>query len=222
VVVLGAQPVTADYYPVLARAVSGLPNNSAEARQELYAQARAIIIEQFRRQDGDMPSPRAVHERAALENAIRRIEAESQPIPPDQESLAKILAALETRERSGGPRKPAYAGVNGVKTRAGAASRDAAVVRLRKTNKAGDLGALPNWLGVMFFGITYTVAAVACIGLVYVRGSVWVAKGTIGYPILLIAILALLSFFVVLPRFVLRKRSGEDSPDSAATLRRRR
>jgi hypothetical protein len=32
-----------DYYPVIARAVSRLGNNSSEARQALYGQARAFL-----------------------------------------------------------------------------------------------------------------------------------------------------------------------------------
>ena len=37
----------ADYYPVLAHAVSKLPNNDARTRRDLYEQARGILIEKL-------------------------------------------------------------------------------------------------------------------------------------------------------------------------------
>ena len=38
----------ADYYSILARAVSRLATNNAQTRQELYEYARAILIAQLR------------------------------------------------------------------------------------------------------------------------------------------------------------------------------
>ncbi len=117
----------ADYYPILARAVSSLPHNDTEARRDLYTRARAIIAEQLRGRGQQDAATEATREQAALETAIRKIEAETRPIrtrmtakpvaprPPAQSaavpdaqqranntarSLAKILQAVEADETS--------------------------------------------------------------------------------------------------------------------------
>ena len=67
----------ADYYPVLARAVSRLAINDAQARREVYERAQTIVIAELRRQDLQISAPEIMRELAALETAIRRVEAES-------------------------------------------------------------------------------------------------------------------------------------------------
>ena len=67
----------ADYYPVLARAVSRLAINDAEARREVYERAQTIVIAELRRQDPRKSAPEIMRELAALETAIRRVEVES-------------------------------------------------------------------------------------------------------------------------------------------------
>lgn len=66
----------ADFYPLLTRAVSKLPVDSPHERQELYDQARAILLKQLRGNDGAVTAPSVVRQQASLEAAIRRIEAE--------------------------------------------------------------------------------------------------------------------------------------------------
>src|SRR5262245_37533324 len=68
--------MTADYYPILARAVSRLPTNNAEARQELYERARTILLTQLGRKK--IAELGAVGERVILETAILKVEAEAQ------------------------------------------------------------------------------------------------------------------------------------------------
>lgn len=117
----------ADYYPVLARAVSSLPHNDAQARTELYARARTIVAEQLRQRDLKDPVWEMWREQASLDAAIRRVEAESRTghqisangkpvtLPPQQhvttadpqerakttaKSLTKILQAVQSEETS--------------------------------------------------------------------------------------------------------------------------
>src|SRR5262245_16372236 len=68
--------MTTDYYPILSRAVSRLPTNSAQARQELYERARTILLTQLGRRE--IAELGAVGERVMLETAILKVEAEAQ------------------------------------------------------------------------------------------------------------------------------------------------
>jgi hypothetical protein len=69
-------PMAADYYSILARAVSRMPTNNAQARQELYQHARTILLTQLGRQE--ISELGAVGERVILETAIFKVEAEAQ------------------------------------------------------------------------------------------------------------------------------------------------
>lgn len=71
----------ADYFPILARAVSGLATNNAQARQELYEHARTVFIAQLRRQDPQLSTLETIRQSIAFETAILRVEAESQSMP---------------------------------------------------------------------------------------------------------------------------------------------
>ncbi|WP_332118149.1 hypothetical protein [Azorhizobium caulinodans] len=66
----------ADYYPLLVRAISGLPQNTAEARKVVYDRARAALLKQLRSVDPPLPEGEIGRERLSLEEAIRRIEKE--------------------------------------------------------------------------------------------------------------------------------------------------
>jgi len=67
----------ADYYPILARAVSRLATNNAQARQEVYEHARTILVAQLRSQDPELSALNIMSERVALEGAILRAETVS-------------------------------------------------------------------------------------------------------------------------------------------------
>ncbi|MFD1333735.1 hypothetical protein ACFQ4O_17155, partial [Methylopila musalis] len=73
----------ADYYPVLSRAVAGLPANTGENRRAVYERARAAIIRQLRSIDPPLSEEDISRERMQLEDAIRRIEDEQQPKPAE-------------------------------------------------------------------------------------------------------------------------------------------
>jgi hypothetical protein len=203
-----------DYYPVLARAVSRLPANTAQARLELYGRARTIVIDELHRKDSQKSASVIVREQAAFEMAVRRVEAESfsgrgqtnnrRPLAPPPKnratvadpvaqtkatasSLAKILHELQ-------PDAPAPA-----------PSHDSGFGDHRTSNTAEEFGGMLNSLGVMLLGITYLAGVMSFVGVVYIRGLMWVAAGVIAYPVLLIVIAVILCLFIVPPWAIFRK-----------------
>ncbi|MFS8036335.1 hypothetical protein ACI7BZ_05085 [Xanthobacter sp. AM11] len=66
----------ADYYPLLVRAISSLPQKTAENRRAVYDRARTALMRQLRSVDPPLPEGEITRERMGLEEAIRRLEAE--------------------------------------------------------------------------------------------------------------------------------------------------
>src|SRR5262249_47364867 len=73
--VLGA-PSMADYYPVIARAVSRLPSKTDEARHSIYERARTALRENLRRHDPPLSTAELATQQFALQAAISRVEIE--------------------------------------------------------------------------------------------------------------------------------------------------
>jgi hypothetical protein len=90
-VIVDEQKGMADYYPLISRAVGALDKPSKEARRALYDRARATLAEQVRRVDPPLSETDLEHERLALEDAIRRVDADATL------SEAKIAKGLETQ-----------------------------------------------------------------------------------------------------------------------------
>jgi hypothetical protein len=67
----------ADYYPLISRAVAGLDKNSGEARRVVYERARSALLAQLRGVTPALNESDITRERLALEEAIRKVEAES-------------------------------------------------------------------------------------------------------------------------------------------------
>ena len=67
----------ADYYPLIARAVAGLDKNTGEARRALYERARTALVAQLRGVQPALSETDITRERLALEEAIRKVEAEA-------------------------------------------------------------------------------------------------------------------------------------------------
>jgi hypothetical protein len=67
----------ADYYPLIARAVAGLEKNTGEGRRVLYERARQALVTQLRGVTPALSESDVTRERLALEEAIRKVEAES-------------------------------------------------------------------------------------------------------------------------------------------------
>jgi hypothetical protein len=201
----------ADYYPVLARAVSSLPQDNAQARLELYERARTIVTEQLRERAPRKSVAETMREQAAFETAVRRVEAEAQGrTEATARRLATILQDLqpyETRigkpESSGRlPTKNANVQVAIVPPNAIGTSDN------RGADAAVELGRMPNSLGAMLFGIAYIVAATAFTAVTYIRASVWVHEGVIGYPVLLAVVAITFCLFIVAPLAIFRKTSN--------------
>jgi hypothetical protein len=86
-----------DYHPLIARAVEGLERSTGEARRALYERARNALVTQLRSVDPPLSESEITKERLALEDAIRKVEADAArkaraeqrtpaaPLPPRRE-----------------------------------------------------------------------------------------------------------------------------------------
>src|SRR5437016_3531794 len=87
----------ADYYPLIARAVAGLDKNTGDGRRALYERARTALVAQLRSVEPALNETDITRERLALEEAIRKVEAESarkaRTEPPRAESRVRALDA---------------------------------------------------------------------------------------------------------------------------------
>ncbi len=66
----------ADYYSLLAKAVAGLPESTAEARHAIYERARGALFGQLRKLDPPVPEEAIEREARALELAVAQLETE--------------------------------------------------------------------------------------------------------------------------------------------------
>ena len=66
-----------DYHPLIARAVDGLAKNTGDARRALYERARSALVAQLRGVQPALSESDITKERLALEEAIRKVEAEA-------------------------------------------------------------------------------------------------------------------------------------------------
>jgi hypothetical protein len=79
-----------DYQPLIARAVEGLGKSTGEARRGLYERARSALVTQLRAVDPPLSESDITRERLALEEAIRKVEA-------DAARKARLEARTESR-----------------------------------------------------------------------------------------------------------------------------
>ena len=73
----------ADYYPLLAKAVSGLKTSTPEARGAIYERARKALLGQLRSMQPPAPESAIEREAKALDEAVARLELEFAPAAPD-------------------------------------------------------------------------------------------------------------------------------------------
>jgi hypothetical protein len=100
----------ADYYPLIAKAVSGLEKSTGEARRALYDRARTALLAQLRGVEPALSEPDITRERLALEEAIRKVEAEaarrSRSDPPPGRPEARQEPRPEPRPELRPERRP--------------------------------------------------------------------------------------------------------------------
>jgi hypothetical protein len=76
----------ADYHPLISRAVAGLDKNTGENRRVLYERARAALVNQLRSIEPALDESDITRERLALEEAIRKVEADAAKRARDDET----------------------------------------------------------------------------------------------------------------------------------------
>src|SRR3954471_5012803 len=91
----------ADYHPLISRAVAGLEKSTGENRRVLYERARAALVNQLRSVEPALSETDITRERLALEEAIRKVEAEAarRPRQESPEPLANAVQPLPRFER---------------------------------------------------------------------------------------------------------------------------
>jgi len=94
----------ADYHPLIARAVAGLPKNTGEERRALYERARQALVTQLRSVQPALEESEITRERLALEEAIRKVEAES--ARQAREAARPVVKHPEISRREEAPRPP--------------------------------------------------------------------------------------------------------------------
>jgi hypothetical protein len=100
----------ADYYPLIARAVTGLDKSTGEARRALYERARTALVTQLRGVEPALGEADITRERLALEEAIRKVEAEAarrpRPEAPEPARFEPPPAPPPPESRSAGTPPP--------------------------------------------------------------------------------------------------------------------
>jgi hypothetical protein len=111
----------ADYYPLIAKAVTGLEKSTGEARRAVYERARTALVAQLRNMTPPLSESEITRERLALEESIRKVEAEAArrmrtepkseppPKPPDPPPRSEDPPP-SSRRNDGGPSTPPSAG----------------------------------------------------------------------------------------------------------------
>src|ERR1700687_829463 len=96
----------ADDYPLISRAVAGLEKNNGENRRALYERARGALLAQLRGVTPALNESDITRERLALEESIRKVEAESARQFVETPRQQQPPAAPNTRKPEARPAEP--------------------------------------------------------------------------------------------------------------------
>ncbi|MGC2141642.1 MAG: hypothetical protein WA620_08675, partial [Methylovirgula sp.] len=89
----------AEYYPLLAKAIAGLPNSTLESRRAVYDRARKALVVQLQNLQPPIPQADIARETQALDTAVARLESEL--------AANSSAAAMPRREPQLAPLAPA-------------------------------------------------------------------------------------------------------------------
>jgi hypothetical protein len=99
----------AEYYPLLAKAVAGIPNSTPELRRAVYERARKALLAQLNSLDPPIPEGDIARETESLDSAVERLEAElagsHAEVPPAKASAEQAPPSPSTERAL--PVKPA-------------------------------------------------------------------------------------------------------------------
>jgi len=128
-----------DYHPLIARAVEGLDRSTGEARRALYERARNALVAQLRSNQPALSEADITKERLALEEAIRRVEAEAA-----RKSRNESRAEQRTEPRAAAAPAAAPEGAAQVRRASGAPRRDRSSPPPADLPRAGWTAVLPS------------------------------------------------------------------------------
>jgi hypothetical protein len=83
----------ADYYPIVAKAISALRSNNEEARRRVYDRARAALLSEVRKLVPALDQSEIMAEQLYLELAIGEVEADTQCEQSDRSGLGAPFTA---------------------------------------------------------------------------------------------------------------------------------
>jgi hypothetical protein len=98
----------ADYYSILARAVSGLDSNTPTARRRLYDRARSALLSEMQKARPPIAQSEIMVARMALDTAIGQVEADAclEALEKSSEHQNPIATASLILNRVSIPRRP--------------------------------------------------------------------------------------------------------------------
>ena len=201
----------ADYYPLIARAVSSLAINTSETRQALYERARTVLVAQLRGQDPPVSMSDIARERSALEAAIRRVDAEwPSPGYATRPDSAKQVVPQQAAYRTTTPRvNLPSAALNKERV---SADEPTQITRTEPTKPDRKLAsnlrpitanALKTF-SMFMLGIA-CFAVLALIPVIYILGLAWVSEHVVEYLALPVSVALVLCVFIFIPLALFRK-----------------
>jgi hypothetical protein len=90
----------AEYYPLLAKAVAGLPNSTPEARRAVYERARKALLAQLQNLQPPIPEADVARETQALDSAVARIESELAAPNGSPKAVPRVESLFGTAPRA--------------------------------------------------------------------------------------------------------------------------